>query len=98
MRKDLLKTLEEGQRHRRVKNITEYGVFVDLGGLDGLMHITDMSWKRIKHPKELVHLGDELELEGLSFDQEKQKVSLGMKQLWPIPGRISPASTPKARA
>ena len=82
MRKDLLKTLEEGQVVTgRVKNITEYGVFVDLGGLDGLMHITDMSWKRIKHPKELVHLGDELELKVLSFDQEKQKVSLGMKQL-----------------
>jgi small subunit ribosomal protein S1 len=82
MRKDLLKTLEEGQTVTgRVKNITEYGVFVDLGGLDGLMHITDMSWKRIKHPKELVHLGDELELKVLSFDQEKQKVSLGMKQL-----------------
>jgi small subunit ribosomal protein S1 len=82
MRKDLLKTLDEGQTVTgRVKNITEYGVFVDLGGLDGLMHITDMSWKRIKHPKELVHLGDELELKVLSFDQEKQKVSLGMKQL-----------------
>ncbi len=82
MRKDLLKTLAEGQIVTgRVKNITEYGVFVDLGGLDGLMHITDMSWKRIKHPKELVHLGDELELKVLSFDQEKQKVSLGMKQL-----------------
>jgi len=82
MRKDLLKTLEEGQTVTgRVKNITEYGVFVDLGGLDGLMHITDMSWKRIKHPKELVHLGDELELKVLSFDQDKQKVSLGMKQL-----------------
>ncbi|QLA15084.1 30S ribosomal protein S1 [Desulfolutivibrio sulfoxidireducens] len=82
MRRDLLKTLAEGQVVTgKVKNITEYGVFVDLGGLDGLMHITDMSWKRIKHPKELVHLGDELELKVLSFDQEKQKVSLGMKQL-----------------
>lgn len=82
MRRDLLKTLAEGQTVTgKVKNITEYGVFVDLGGLDGLMHITDMSWKRIKHPKELVHLGDELELKVLSFDQEKQKVSLGMKQL-----------------
>ena len=82
MRKDLLKTLEEGQvLTGKVKNITEYGVFVDLGGLDGLMHITDMSWKRIKHPKELVQLGDELELKVLSFDRDKQKVSLGMKQL-----------------
>jgi small subunit ribosomal protein S1 len=74
MRRDLLKTLAEGQVVTgKVKNITEYGVFVDLGGLDGLMHITDMSWKRIKHPKELVHLGDELELKVLSFDQEKQE-------------------------
>ncbi len=86
MRKDLLKTLEEGQVITgKVKNITEYGVFVDLGGLDGLMHITDMSWKRIKHPKELVQLGDELELKVLSFDRDKQKVSLGMKQLVPDP-------------
>jgi len=86
MRKDLLKTLGEGQTVLgKVKNITEYGVFVDLGGLDGLMHITDMSWKRIKHPKELVQLGDELELKVLSFDEEKQKVSLGMKQLVPDP-------------
>jgi len=86
MRKDLLKTLGEGQTVLgKVKNITEYGVFVDLGGLDGLMHITDMSWKRIKHPKELVQLGDELELKVLSFDEDKQKVSLGMKQLVPDP-------------
>lgn len=86
MRKDLLKTLAEGQTVTgKVKNITEYGVFVDLGGLDGLMHITDMSWKRIKHPKELVQLGDELQLKVLSFDEEKQKVSLGMKQLIPDP-------------
>ncbi len=86
MRKELLKTLAEGQVVTgKVKNITEYGVFVDLGGLDGLMHITDMSWKRIKHPKELVQLGDDLELKVLSFDEEKQKVSLGMKQLIPDP-------------
>ncbi len=82
MRRDLLTTLDEGQVVTgRVKNITEYGVFVDLGGLDGLMHITDMSWKRVKHPKEMVGLGDELELKVLSFDKDKQKVSLGMKQL-----------------
>ncbi len=81
-RLDLLKTLEEGQIVTgKVKNITEYGVFVDLGGLDGLLHITDMSWKRIKHPKELVQLGDTLELKVLSYDQGDQKVSLGMKQL-----------------
>ncbi|MBF0481812.1 MAG: 30S ribosomal protein S1 [Desulfovibrionaceae bacterium] len=82
MRRDLLTTLEEGQTVLgKVKNITEYGVFVDLGGLDGLMHITDMTWKRIKHPKEMVSIGEELELKVLSFDREKHKVSLGMKQL-----------------
>ncbi|MDR2801529.1 MAG: 30S ribosomal protein S1 [Desulfovibrio sp.] len=81
-RKELLGTLTEEQTVKgRVKNITEYGVFVDLGGLDGLLHITDMSWKRIRHPKEMVSLGQELELKVLSFDRETQKVSLGLKQL-----------------
>ena len=81
-REKLLETLEEGQVVTgKVKNITEYGVFIDLGGLDGLLHITDMSWKRIKHPKEMVQLGDELELKILNFDREGQKVSLGLKQL-----------------
>ncbi len=78
----LLATLEENQIVQgKVKNITEYGVFIDLGGLDGLLHITDMSWKRIKHPKEMVQLGDDLELKILNFDREGQKVSLGLKQL-----------------
>lgn len=86
MRSKLLETLEEEQTIiGKVKNITEYGVFIDLGGLDGLLHITDMSWKRIKHPKEMVSLGDELELRVLNFDQEGQKVSLGLKQLVPDP-------------
>ncbi|MFI3272624.1 MAG: 30S ribosomal protein S1 [Pseudomonadota bacterium] len=81
-RQDLLCTLEEGQTVKgKAKNITEYGVFVDLGGLDGLLHITDMSWKRIRHPKELVTMGQDLELKVLSFDRDSQKVSLGMKQL-----------------
>jgi small subunit ribosomal protein S1 len=81
-RKDLLTALHEGQMVAgRVKNITEYGVFIDLGGLDGLLHITDMSWKRIRHPKELVSLGQELQLKVLSFDKENNKVSLGLKQL-----------------
>lgn len=85
-RAELLGTLAEDQVVKgKVKNITEYGVFVDLGGLDGLLHITDMSWRRIKHPKEMVSLGDELELKVLHFDQENQKVSLGMKQLVPDP-------------
>ncbi|MDR2160851.1 MAG: 30S ribosomal protein S1 [Desulfovibrio sp.] len=81
-RQDLLGTLAEGQMVKgRIKNITEYGVFVDLGGLDGLLHITDMSWKRIRHPKEMVSMGQDLELKILSFDRENQKVSLGLKQL-----------------
>ncbi len=81
-RGELLTTLEEGQSvNGVVKNITEYGVFIDLGGLDGLLHITDMSWKRIKHPKEMVQLGDELTLKVLSFDKDEKKVSLGLKQL-----------------
>jgi len=64
-----------------VKNITDYGVFVDLGGVDGLLHITDMSWKRVKHPTELVKLGDEIQVKILRFDREKNRVSLGLKQL-----------------
>lgn len=81
-RSALLTTLDEGQIVKgRVKNITEYGVFVDLGGLDGLLHITDMSWKRIRHPREMVSMGQELELKVLSFDKDTNKVSLGLKQL-----------------
>ncbi len=81
-RSALLTTLDEGQIVKgRVKNITEYGVFVDLGGLDGLLHITDMSWKRIRHPREMVSMGQELELKVLSFDKDTHKVSLGLKQL-----------------
>ncbi|MDR2574060.1 MAG: 30S ribosomal protein S1 [Desulfovibrio sp.] len=85
-RQDLLRTLEEGQTVTgRAKNITEYGVFVDLGGLDGLLHITDISWKRIRHPKELISVGQELTLKILSFDKDNNKVSLGLKQLVPDP-------------
>ncbi|MDY0132824.1 MAG: 30S ribosomal protein S1 [Desulforegulaceae bacterium] len=68
-----------------VKNITEYGVFIDLGGVDGLLHITDISWGRVKHPSELFALGDEIEVKILSYDLEKERVSLGMKQLTPDP-------------
>ncbi len=86
MRKNLLESLQEGQIVTgKVKNITEYGVFVDLGGLDGLLHVTDMSWKRIRHPREMVTLGMELTLKVLSFDRERGKVSLGLKQLVPDP-------------
>jgi len=81
-RSALLLTLDEGQIVKgKAKNITEYGVFVDLCGLDGLLHITDMSWKRIRHPREMITMGQEMELKVLSFDKETQKVSLGLKQL-----------------
>ena len=95
-RQDLLRTLEEGQIvHGKAKNITEYGVFVDLGGLDGLLHITDMSWKRIRHPREMVTLGQDLELKVLSFDKDNQKVSLGLKQLVPDPWQDISARFPE---
>ncbi len=85
-RKELLETLQEGQVITgKVKNITDYGVFIDLGGLDGLLHITDMSWRRIKHPKEMVRIGDTLKLKVISFDRKEEKVSLGLKQLYPNP-------------
>jgi len=68
-----------------VKNLTEYGAFVDLGGIDGLLHVTDMSWARIAHPSEVVHVGDEITVRVLKFDREKERVSLGLKQLEPDP-------------
>ncbi|MBT8138373.1 MAG: 30S ribosomal protein S1 [Gammaproteobacteria bacterium] len=81
-REELLKNLEEGQQLKGiVKNLTDYGAFVDLGGVDGLLHITDMAWKRIKHPSEIVAVGDEIEVKVLKFDREKNRVSLGLKQL-----------------
>ena len=64
-----------------VKNITDYGAFIDLGGIDGLLHITDMSWGRVKHPSNLLGIGDEIEVKILKFDQEKERVSLGLKQV-----------------
>ncbi|MBN3564535.1 30S ribosomal protein S1 [Aliamphritea spongicola] len=81
-REKLLATLEEGQRVKGiVKNLTDYGAFIDLGGVDGLLHITDMAWKRIRHPSELLTIGDELDVQILRFDKEKSRVSLGLKQL-----------------
>ncbi len=81
-REALLASLEEGQTLQGiVKNLTDYGAFVDLGGVDGLLHITDMAWKRIRHPSEMVNVGDEVEVRILKFDREKNRVSLGMKQL-----------------
>ena len=81
-RQKLLETLTEGAVVKGiVKNITDYGAFVDLGGIDGLLHITDLAWRRVKHPTEVVNVGDELEAKVLKFDQEKSRVSLGLKQL-----------------
>jgi small subunit ribosomal protein S1 len=82
----LLAELEEGQELEGVvKNITDFGVFVDLGGIDGLLHITDMSWGRISHPSELVAIGDKIKIKVIAYDSVKQRVSLGMKQLYPYP-------------
>jgi len=81
-RTELLEKLQEGAVVRgTVKNLTDYGAFVDLGGIDGLLHITDMAWKRVKHPSEVVNVGDEIDVRILKFDRERQRVSLGIKQL-----------------
>ncbi|MCU0223048.1 MAG: S1 RNA-binding domain-containing protein, partial [Acidobacteria bacterium] len=81
-KKVTLETIEEGQRVRgMVKNITEYGAFVDLGGIDGLLHVTDMSYRRVNHPSEVLNIGDEVDVTVLKFDRDKERVSLGMKQL-----------------
>jgi small subunit ribosomal protein S1 len=81
-REALLESLQEGQVIKGiVKNLTDYGAFVDLGGVDGLLHITDMAWRRIKHPSEIVNVGDELDVKILKFDRERNRVSLGLKQL-----------------
>lgn len=81
-REELLANLVEGQEVKGIiKNLTDYGAFVDLGGVDGLLHITDMAWKRVKHPSEIVNVGDEILVKVLKFDKEKTRVSLGLKQL-----------------
>ena len=81
-RQEFLANLEEGAAIKGVvKNLTDYGAFVDLGGVDGLLHITDMAWKRVKHPSEVVNVGDEIEVKVLRFDRERNRVSLGLKQL-----------------
>jgi small subunit ribosomal protein S1 len=81
-REALLEELQEGNTVKGiVKNLTDYGAFVDLGGIDGLLHITDMAWKRVKHPSEVVEVGQEIDVKILKFDRERQRVSLGMKQL-----------------
>ncbi|EMP97308.1 30S ribosomal protein S1 [Vibrio cholerae] len=81
-RDELLETLQEGTEVKGiVKNLTDYGAFVDLGGVDGLLHITDMAWKRVKHPSEIVNVGDEILVKVLKFDRDRTRVSLGLKQL-----------------
>ncbi|MAF84683.1 MAG: 30S ribosomal protein S1 [Gammaproteobacteria bacterium] len=97
-REQLLSSLQEGASIKGiVKNLTDYGAFVDLGGIDGLLHITDMAWKRVKHPSEVVTVGDEVEVKILRFDKEKTRVSLGMKQLgsdpWQAIARRYPPNT-----
>lgn len=81
-REQLLENLQEGQEIMGiVKNLTDYGAFLDLGGIDGLLHITDMAWKRVKHPSEVVEVGQEMQVKVLKFDRERNRVSLGLKQL-----------------
>ena len=97
-RQSLLESLQEGSVVKGiVKNITDYGAFVDLGGIDGLLHITDLAWRRVKHPSEVLTVGDEVEAKVLKFDQEKNRVSLGLKQLgedpWVGLGRRYPQGT-----
>ncbi len=97
-RDKLLENLQEGQEIKGVvKNLTDYGAFVDLGGIDGLLHITDMAWRRVKHPSDVVEIGDEISVKVLKFDRERQRVSLGLKQMgddpWVNIARRYPEST-----
>jgi small subunit ribosomal protein S1 len=98
-RENLLSTLQEGATIKGiVKNLTDYGAFVDLGGIDGLLHITDMAWKRVRHPSEVVNVGDEIDVKILRFDREKNRVSLGIKQLGADPWEnIARRYPPKTR-
>lgn len=97
-REELLKTLEEGAIVTGVvKNLTDYGAFIDLGGIDGLLHITDMAWRRVRHPSECVEIGQEIQVKVLKYDKDKNRVSLGMKQMgedpWQNINRRYPAGT-----
>jgi small subunit ribosomal protein S1 len=95
VRDALLDTLVEGAVvHGKIKNITDYGVFVDLGGVDGLLHVSDLTWGRVTHPKELVKPGDEMDVQILKFDKEKMRISLGRKQLLPDPWLTVPERFP----
>lgn len=94
-RKELLGTLADGQvLPGVVKNVVKYGAFIDLGGMDGLLHVSDMSWGRINHPGDLVKVGDEIEVKVLKFDREKQRISLGLKQLSPDPWQTASEKYP----
>src|SRR3990172_7640397 len=89
MKQALLSEIREGElRKGVVKNIADFGAFVDLGGIDGLLHITDMSWGRISHPSELVKIDDEVEVMILNIDREKEKIALGLKQKFPSPWEV----------
>jgi small subunit ribosomal protein S1 len=95
MKKDLLSTIQKGEIRRGVvKNITEFGAFIDLGGIDGLLHITDMSWGRIQHPSELLKVDQMVEVKVLDFDLARERISLGMKQLTPNPWTQAPTKYP----
>lgn len=99
MRSEIIKELDEGQiREGVVKNITDFGAFIDLGGVDGLLHITDMSWGRVSHPSELVNIGDRIRVKVLNYDRERERISLGLKQLtshpWENIGDSYPEGTP----
>ena len=97
-RSALMENLQEGAVVRgSVKNLTDYGAFVDLGGIDGLLHITDMAWKRVKHPSEVVKVGDEIDVRILKFDRERSRVSLGLKQLGADPWENISRRYPPAR-
>src|SRR3990167_2486750 len=95
LKKEILKVLEEGViLEGTVKNITSYGAFVDLGGIDGILHISDMSWGRINHPSEIVQVAQKIHVVVLKFDTEKERISLGMKQLTPDPWAAVPQNYP----
>jgi small subunit ribosomal protein S1 len=86
LREDTLGQIQENMIVKGiVKNITDYGAFIDLGGVDGLLHITDMSWGRVKHPSNLLNVGDEIDVKILKYDTSKERVSLGLKQVQPNP-------------
>ena len=89
---------EDAEVRGTVKNITDYGVFIDLGGIDGLLHVTDLSWGRVNHPSEMFNVGDEINVKILKYDRDKERVSLGYKQLTPDPWSLVRAQYPSARA